>query len=176
MEQTLTRIVSAEKVYQKIKRIAFEIAEDNYDETEIVLAGICKATEGYVFAELLYQELKKITSAHILLTHIELDKQDPGNSTVDLNLTEEEIDNKTIINIEDRGLGIKPEIMDRIFDPFFTTKPAGEGTGLGLSICRGLVEAHGGTLTAFNKETGGVAFTIRLPANSVPPPVREAAL
>ncbi len=101
MEQTLTRIVSAEKVYQKIKRIAFEIAEDNYDETEIVLAGICKATEGYVFAELLYQELKKITSAHILLTHIELDKQDPGNSTVDLNLTEEEIDNKTIILVDD---------------------------------------------------------------------------
>ncbi|MFZ1635510.1 MAG: phosphoribosyltransferase family protein, partial [Chitinophagales bacterium] len=101
MEQTLTRIVSAEKVYQKIKRIAFEIAEDNYDETEIVLAGICKATEGYVFAELLYQELKKITSAHILLTHIELDKKDPGNSMVELNLTEEEIDNKTIILVDD---------------------------------------------------------------------------
>ena len=53
MESTLTKIADAEKVYQKIKRIAFEIAEDNYDETEIVLAGICKATEGYVFAELL---------------------------------------------------------------------------------------------------------------------------
>ena len=61
MESTLTKIADAEKVYQKIKRIAFEIAEDNYDETEIVLAGICKATEGYVFAELLYKELSKIS-------------------------------------------------------------------------------------------------------------------
>lgn len=101
MEQTLTQIVTADKVYQKIKRIAFEIAEDNYDETEIVLAGICKSTEGYVFAELLYQELTKITKAHILLTHIELDKNDPGNSVVELNLTEEQIDNKTIIVVDD---------------------------------------------------------------------------
>ena len=91
MESTLTKIADAEKVYQKIKRIAFEIAEDNYDETEIVLAGICKATEGYVFAELLFKELSKISKAHILLTHIELDKNDPGNSVVELNLTEEEI-------------------------------------------------------------------------------------
>ena len=101
MESTLTKIADAEKVYQKIKRIAFEIAEDNYDETEIVLAGICKATEGYVFAELLYKELSKISKAHILLTHIELDKNDPGNSVVELNLTEEEIDNKIIIVVDD---------------------------------------------------------------------------
>ncbi len=101
MEQTLTKIVTAEKVYQKIKRIAFEIAEDNYDEKEIVIAGICKATEGYAFAALIYNELKQILSANITLTHIELDKNDPGNSAVELNLTEEEIDNKTIILIDD---------------------------------------------------------------------------
>jgi pyrimidine operon attenuation protein / uracil phosphoribosyltransferase len=101
MEQTLTKIVTAEKVYQKIKRIAFEIAEDNYDEKEIVIAGICKATEGYVFAELLYLELKNILSVNVTLTHIELDKKDPGNSLVELNLTEDEIDNKTIIIVDD---------------------------------------------------------------------------
>ncbi len=101
MEQTLTQIISPEKVLQKIKRIAFEIAEDNYDEPEIVLAGICKETEGYAFAELLYQELKKISSAHILLTHVELDKHNPGDSVVELNLTEEQIDNKVIILADD---------------------------------------------------------------------------
>ncbi len=101
MEQILTKIVSEEKVYQKIKRLAYEIAEDNYEEKEIVLAGICKATEGYKFAELIYDELKKITKAHLTITHIELDKNDPGNSAVELNLTEEEIDNKVIIIVDD---------------------------------------------------------------------------
>ncbi len=101
MEQTLTKIVSADKILQKIKRIAFEIAEDNYDEPEIVLAGICKATEGYIFAAMLYEELKKISRSTIRLTHIELDKNDPGNSAVELNLTEDEIDNKVIVVVDD---------------------------------------------------------------------------
>lgn len=101
MEDTLTRIVAPEKMIQKIKRIAFEIAEDNYDEPEIVLAGICKDTEGYAFAELLYRELSTITRSHILLTHIELDKHNPGDSAVELNLTEEQIDNKVIIVADD---------------------------------------------------------------------------
>ncbi len=101
MEHTLTKIVSADKIAQKVKRLAFEIAEDNYDETEIVLAGICKATEGYVFAELLYHELKKILLSNIILTHIELNKNDPGNGEVELNLTENQIDNKVIIIVDD---------------------------------------------------------------------------
>lgn len=101
MEQTLTQIISPEKVMQKIKRIAFEIAEDNYDEPEIVIAGICKDTEGYAFANLLYDELKKISSSHIVLTHVELDKQNPGDSVVELNLTEEQIDNQVIILADD---------------------------------------------------------------------------
>lgn len=101
MEATLTKIVTADKVNQKIKRIAFEIAEDNYDESEIVLAGICKDTEGYTFAERLHSELIKISKAHIVLTHIELDKTNPGDSPVDLNLTEEQIDNKVIIVADD---------------------------------------------------------------------------
>ena len=63
MEQTITKIVAADKISQKIKRLAYQIAEDNYDESEIVLAGICKDTEGYAFAELLYNELKKILSS-----------------------------------------------------------------------------------------------------------------
>lgn len=101
MEQQLTRIVTSEKIRQKIKRLAFEIAEDNYDEKDIVLAGICIATEGYTFAQMLFIELKKISPAHITITHIELDKSNPGDSAVELNLTDEEIDNKVIIVVDD---------------------------------------------------------------------------
>ena len=101
MEETLTRIAATEHVQQKIKRIAYEIAEDNYDEPEIVIAGICKETEGYAFAASLYTELCKVTKAHVILTHIELDKHQPGDSEVELNLTEEQIDNKVIILADD---------------------------------------------------------------------------
>jgi two-component system sensor histidine kinase KdpD len=81
------------------------------------------------------------------------------------------------IVISDTGPGLPPEDVERIFEKFYRVPgTATGGTGLGLSICRGLVEAHGGTLTARNKETGGASFLIRLPAHSVPPPVREAAL
>ncbi|MEP6985803.1 MAG: ATP-binding protein, partial [Chloroflexota bacterium] len=79
--------------------------------------------------------------------------------------------------ISDNGSGLPPEDVERIFEKFYRVPgTATGGTGLGLSICRGLVEAHGGTLTASNKDTGGARFLIQLPAHSVPPPVREAAL
>ncbi|HVL66826.1 MAG TPA: ATP-binding protein [Vicinamibacterales bacterium] len=68
------------------------------------------------------------------------------------------------IAIEDNGPGIAPALMEKIFDPFFTTKDMGKGTGLGLAITTGIIEEHGGTLTADTSPEGGARFTIRLPA------------
>lgn len=101
MEITLSRIASREKTNQTIKRIAYEIAEDNSDEQEIILAGICKQTEGYILAEALYGELKKIIPTHISLTNIELNKSDPGQSPVEMLLSENDINNKVIILVDD---------------------------------------------------------------------------
>jgi PAS domain S-box-containing protein len=50
------------------------------------------------------------------------------------------------ITVEDHGIGITPDVMDKIFDPFFTTKPRDEGTGLGLSISHGIMREHHGEL------------------------------
>jgi len=79
------------------------------------------------------------------------------------------------LTIADHGPGIPTELLEKIFDKFYRVPgTATGGTGLGLSICRGLVVAHGGELYATKRAERGVAFTIKLPAAAVPPPVKEA--
>jgi len=72
-------------------------------------------------------------------------------------------DGQAVVEFRDSGPGIAAENLDKLFDPFFTTKPVGRGTGLGLAISYGIVERHGGRLTAGNHPKGGALFTLRLP-------------
>jgi two-component system, OmpR family, sensor histidine kinase KdpD len=69
-----------------------------------------------------------------------------------------------LISVSDRGPGIPPEATERLFEKFYRgdDRKTG-GLGLGLSIARGLIEAHGGTLTVENRDGGGARFVIRLP-------------
>jgi len=67
------------------------------------------------------------------------------------------------IEVADNGPGVAEAIRSRIFDPFFTTKPAGSGTGIGLAVSRGMVEAHGGSLSLAPADGEGARFVIRLP-------------
>lgn len=74
-----------------------------------------------------------------------------------------------VISVADRGPGLTGEAIDHIFDKFYRAPgSAAGGIGLGLSISRGLVEAHGGTLSAENRALGGMRFIIRLPLGQPP--------
>lgn len=66
-----------------------------------------------------------------------------------------------ILEVEDTGEGIPPEVQKRLFDPFFTTKPS--GTGLGLSIAARILEKHGGTLEFKTEPKRGTTFRLVLP-------------
>jgi signal transduction histidine kinase len=68
-----------------------------------------------------------------------------------------------VVTVEDTGVGIPKEEIDRVFDPFFTTKEIGAGTGLGLSIVYGIIDKHHGSITVESKEGEGTRFLIRLP-------------
>lgn len=71
---------------------------------------------------------------------------------------------RAVVTVEDDGPGIPVDQLEAIFEPFFTTKRGSGGTGLGLSISRGIVDQHGGRLTAVNRPDGGARFTVELPA------------
>jgi signal transduction histidine kinase len=67
-----------------------------------------------------------------------------------------------LIEIEDTGPGIAPEIADKLFQPF-TTHGKAHGTGLGLSICKKIIEDHGGKISARSESGHGAIFCFTLP-------------
>ncbi len=95
----------------------------------------------------------------------------PNGGNITINLTQK--NNMTVITIDDEGKGIPSSKLDTIFDRFYTERPLGEEfgrhSGLGLSISRQIVHAHGGSITASNRNNdvntdgGGARITITLP-------------
>jgi PAS domain S-box-containing protein len=69
------------------------------------------------------------------------------------------------IEINDSGIGIKPDDLERIFEPFFSTRKKG-GTGLGLWVTQDLVRHHGGRIEVMSEEGKGTTFQIILPIDS----------
>lgn len=69
--------------------------------------------------------------------------------------------------VEDTGIGIPEEIIDRIFDPFFTTKEVGKGTGLGLSMVYSTIEEHNGRIKVESQPGKGTQFEISIPVENV---------
>jgi two-component system, OmpR family, sensor histidine kinase KdpD len=74
---------------------------------------------------------------------------------------------KIVIEVADRGPGLPPRAEKRVFEKFFrassTDGRSRRGIGLGLAICKGIVELHGGTISAGNRNGGGAVFRFTLP-------------
>ncbi|MGB7157202.1 MAG: ATP-binding protein, partial [Tepidisphaeraceae bacterium] len=81
------------------------------------------------------------------------------------------------VEVADEGPGLPPGAEDRVFQKFFRGGQIGarRGIGLGLAICRGIVDAHGGRITARNRPSGGAVFSFTIPATATPPTVDRAA-
>jgi signal transduction histidine kinase len=84
---------------------------------------------------------------------------DGGSLTLDA-FTENDC---VVLGVEDQGLGMTPQAVQRAFEPFFTTKEVGVGTGLGLAVVHGIVTSHGGTIRVQSVPGKGSRFEVRLP-------------
>jgi pyrimidine operon attenuation protein / uracil phosphoribosyltransferase len=96
---TRQQVLTLEQTQQKIRRIAFEIYERNFEEEEVVLAGI--TGEGYEFARLLANELKSISPLKTHLVEIVLDKERPLNSDISFRKDFTLNDSKVVIVADD---------------------------------------------------------------------------
>ena len=75
--------------------------------------------------------------------------------------TEPDESDRVRLTVQDVGVGLGPQAMDRLFDTFYTTK--GDGMGIGLSISRSIIENHHGRLWATPNDGPGAAFSFSIP-------------
>jgi two-component system cell cycle sensor histidine kinase/response regulator CckA len=68
-----------------------------------------------------------------------------------------------LLEVEDTGTGIPPEVLPHIFEPFYTTKPMGQGTGMGLAAVQGAVQQLGGYIEVRTEVGKGTCFSIYFP-------------
>lgn len=93
------KILDGSQIKQKIKRLAIEILENNFEEKTIVLAGV--NNNGTGFAKLLEKQLKKITEINIQLVTIRLNPAAPLATPIEINTPVESLKGKTIILVDD---------------------------------------------------------------------------
>lgn len=92
-------------------------------------------------------------------------KHTPKNAEISISVSADE--QNVYVTVADRGCGISERDLPYIFQMFYTTSAKSpdskRGVGLGLAICESIVEAHGGSIYAENREGGGAAFIFKLP-------------
>lgn len=96
-----TLILNHLQITQKIDRIAYQILEDNYQESEIVVVGI--ANNGYLFAEKIVEKLNHISTTGVVfnLVKLTLNKSNPLKHSIELDKPTDILNNKVIILVDD---------------------------------------------------------------------------
>lgn len=94
------QILDAKAIHQKVERMAFEILEQHYEEKEIILLGI-KPGGGYHFAEMLQEALNRIGETTIHLGALKINKADPNQESIELQIDKSSLDEQVIILVDD---------------------------------------------------------------------------
>jgi pyrimidine operon attenuation protein/uracil phosphoribosyltransferase len=94
--QTKNSVLDKDSISRKIRRMAFQVAEQNIDENQIIVAGI--SGNGEIVAKCLVTQLNNISSLKTTLTSIRLNKKDPLQASLDQKV---DFENKVIVIVDD---------------------------------------------------------------------------
>ncbi|GIV34610.1 MAG: bifunctional protein PyrR [Chitinophagales bacterium] len=96
-----TRILTHSDIEQKVRRMSYQILENNYDEKELHIIGIRE--NGYLFADKIYQELKSISSLRLQVHAIAINKQNPAEQLPVFDFNLKDLRGKTVLLVDDVG-------------------------------------------------------------------------
>ena len=99
MPNSKTLILSNRQIQQRIDRIAYQIYENNYQEKEIIIAGLTK--NGYTLAERISEKFKEISPIKLKLAEVIINKKNPLSEKIKVNLPEKELKDKVVIVVDD---------------------------------------------------------------------------
>jgi len=125
------------------------------------------AKEGVELIRLLSADLPEITAdpgqLNQLLVNLVVNALQSMRGAGKITVQTHFYDHNVYLIVEDTGIGMSKEVLDKIFIPFFTTKDVGQGTGLGLPVVYGIVTAHCGLISVKSEPGSGTRFDIQLP-------------
>lgn len=157
----ITRVESGNLHLKKARHSLEEIIGSALNRLEPALKG--RAVSTNVPENLRLVPLDDVLIEQVLTNLIENTvRYTPPGSPVEIRVDLDE--KKVTVEVLDRGPGVPPEDRDRIFKKFYRGDVKGlPGSGLGLAICRGIIQAHGGTMGIRPREGGGSVFYFSLP-------------
>ena len=138
---------------------------------EVIALSLCELQRNRVTLRAeLADELPSVTGDHVQLQQVILNlflNASDAMSGVDdrprqlVIRTERDDGNRVRLSVQDAGVGLDPQSLDRLFEPFYTTKSG--GMGIGLSVSRSIIESHHGRLWAAPNDGPGATFSFSIP-------------
>ena len=108
-----------------------------------------------------FQKLEQVIANILVNAAHAIPDKDKGRLTIRSKFLKKS--NAVLVEIEDNGSGMEPDVVSHLFDPFFSTRRDQGGTGLGLSVSYGLIRDHDGKIGVLSRPGRGSRFTIFLP-------------
>jgi PAS domain S-box-containing protein len=144
----------------QLKEFANECVKDAGSLSKSHLINLHYAADEVIFT--LDPKLMKFILNNLLSNAI---KYSPDGGKIELVISN--LNNNLLMEVNDEGIGIPEQEIDKIFDSFYRTKNAGNiaGTGLGLAIVKRAVELHNGVISVKSKLNEGTSFTVKIPIN-----------